>query len=639
MDGQYRLELEPPSRPRPTTQALYRENPNMSTDTTTDVAQTIAQSVAAGISARFFHGIENYQYQMSSQRAAELLAERGQKWKVIQWNRLSGFFVDAPSMFPDPVLNKPENAWNLMVHSQAEIDLATAANKLPKVNHLNLPFKPEDHVIFVIHEIDAILQALGQGNHALITWIRSYISTNMGTPRAPGLEEPHRRGGRMLVFLGVNQDLSKYLPELTPIAVELPDETASERAMEISLKQQWEAYHLDDTTGLAPFNAQQRTMLINSLAGMPYQDREEAISVALIRSRHLIDPQTRRITDFPSLLACIEDEKARYCRAISGVEYKPKLGLPTSSLPGYEAVDEYVERTIHIDAAWARRHNLPPSRGILLVGPPGTGKTEMAKAVARKAGRMLLSVNLGEIQGSLVGQSEANMKKVLSIIKAMKPVVFIDEIDKLGVSSIESGHQGDGGTYSRVIAAMLGAMTDPENEAIWILAANRLVSTEGKVLLPAALIRPGRLDERFYVDLPDAPIRRAIIEVQLERYCVKADVPRNLDVLAEQTENFVGAELADIVIKATRLAGAGAMDNVDRADVVDTAWMLDYARRTAPLASQEAFKAELEANRRACERFTKVRRSRGVVPAHTLEAAAEPGVARTGRKLALNSGK
>lgn len=593
--------------------------------TTKDIAKDIAQSFATGFSARLYVGPEQYQYQEAALQAAKILEDLGVEAKVINWNRLAGFFNgQSETLPPGDKTNIPEIAWNLMIKSVKQIAAATQAGKLPKVD---LPFDPADDIICVIHDFDGVLEQHNK-NGQLITFLRTYISGNMGMAYDGGDDEDpkSRRGRRLFVLLSVNRDIGPFLPELSPIHVSLPGPDASRRAIDNVLNPLIAAHEAKESEGIAKPSDATYDSLVMALAGMPYQDREDAMSQAINVHRLSIAKHKAIDEIVGDLCATIDDEKSRFIQGKPGLVYVPKKSLPTNSLPGYEAVQEWVQKSIHADPALARKHNLPPARGILLVGVQGTGKTEFAKALSRQANRILISMSPGEIQGGLVGQSENQMRAALEIIRQTKPVVFVDEIDKMGMSSIQGGHQGDGGTYSRMIGMLLTEMTDPANEAIWVMAANRLVSVDGTVLLPAPLIRDGRIDERYWVDVPDQPIRRLILDVHMNKHSIKADNPAALDEVAEMTNNWVGAELAAMVVKGVREA------IFQRKDVISTAWMKLYASSKTPLAAQPAFQSELEANRKACDRFIQVGRSG---KSETTSAITRPGNARSARTISM----
>ncbi len=593
----------------------------------TDLALDIAVSFASGISARLVSGPEEYQYQQAAKKAIDLLKAdyNLDKVRVISWNRLSGFATGAADTLPPKdKTNVPEYAWNFMIKSTFDIKKAQKDANLPDAKLL---FDPAEDIIFLIRDFDGIMDAQSW-NGTLVTMLRTYINGAMGTSiEDEGNDRTKDRGRRMLVFLSVNKDVGKFLPELSPLTVSLPGPEASRQAINLAFEGLVAANKEDVTKGLAEPTEPEYEALVNALTGMPFQDREDAISKAVQRNRDGIRKHRKLGPILPEFCATIEDEKARFIEGIAGLTYVPKNSLPTNSLPGYEAVNEWVDTAIHIDVAKARAHGLPPARGILMIGAQGVGKTEFARTISRRANRILLQMSPGEIQGGIVGQSEAQMRRALDIIQQMKPVVFVDEIDKAGMASIQGGHQGDGGSFSRMIGMLLAAMTDPSNEAIWVMAANRLVSVDGQILLPAPLIRAGRIDERYWIELPDETIRGMILRVHMKKHNIEADNDGAIDDIAHSTEQWVGAELADLIVRGTRRAIHTGKSKLD------TQWMRSHVAHSTPLASTEAFMAELEANRRACSKFTKVGQSTKIGMAARL--GVDNGPDRSGRKATV----
>lgn len=576
---------------------------------TKNLALNIAESYAAGFCARTYIGTEHFQYTVQAFEARTILKERFDlPVRVMNWNRLCGFYEVVPDTLPKAgKLADIRVALNFALLSAGEIKRAMAAKLLPDVP---APFDPKEDFIIVFHELDAILDTEHQ-NGQVITLLRTMINACMGSPRLGVLpngaeDQTDPRGKRMFVFLNVDQDLGKYIPELQPITVALPDDDASKRAMNAVFKDWIAAYQKNPARGISEIKPKEEQAIIHALTGMPYQEREDAIGLAVTQHRDRIN-QTHSlggvITDF---CESIEAEKAKYLKGLAGLTYVPKSGLPTNALPGYEAVDEYIDTEINIDPNKARKHALPPAKGLLLVGPGGTGKTEFSRSLARKVNRMLLQLDLGRVQGKFVGDSEGNMAKVMDAIRSMKHVVvFIDELEKLGVSAMEGGDGGGSSVWTRVLQMLLTEMTDPSNEAIFVFAANNVVDKHGNSLLPAPLIRAGRIDEKYWIELPDHVIREQILRVHIAKHGMAVDDDGALKMIAAKTDNWVGAELArTLVVKSVKYALAKGHDKID------TVRMMGIVNTYEPIYSQEVYKQHLALQRQACAKYTTVGISR-----------------------------
>lgn len=187
----------------------------------------------------------------------------------------------------------------------------------------------------------------------------------------------------------------------------------------------------------------------------------------------------------------------------------------------------------------AREYNLPLPKGMLLASVPGTGKSLICKAIAKEFDCPLFALDLGAVFDSLVGNSEKNMRETIKTIESIgKCVVLIDEIEKSLSNSAVSG-AGDSGVSSRIFATLLSWLNDRTNPAFIV------ATTNNHTLLPSALIRKGRFDQLFWVDLPTADERKEIFNVVIKKY--NRD-PKDFSIktLVAGSENFTGAEIEEV---------------------------------------------------------------------------------------------
>ncbi len=189
----------------------------------------------------------------------------------------------------------------------------------------------------------------------------------------------------------------------------------------------------------------------------------------------------------------------------------------------------------------AARFGLPSPRGVLLLGVQGCGKSLIAKAVSGLWKIPLLRFDVGRMFSSLVGSSEENVRRAIQTAESVAPVIlWIDEIDKALAGSTGSGGS-DGGTSSRVFGTLLTWLSEKTLPAFVIATANDISH------LPPELLRKGRLDEIFFVDLPNAEERTEVFRIHLARR--GRDPARfDLDLLAQATEGFSGAEIEEAII-------------------------------------------------------------------------------------------
>jgi SpoVK/Ycf46/Vps4 family AAA+-type ATPase len=187
-------------------------------------------------------------------------------------------------------------------------------------------------------------------------------------------------------------------------------------------------------------------------------------------------------------------------------------------------------------------------QGMLLMGPAGTGKTRLARALAKEAGVTFVELQPSKIFSKWVGDTERRLERALTAIKAMTPcIVFVDEIDQ----AMSRGESGDNGVSNRVFKRLMEVMSDTmlRGKVLWIAASNR------PDLLDAALLRPGRLDKKIPILAPDAAERASILAVLTRAAFGDADLPdpEAYQRLADQMENYTGAEIEVVVGKAAQL--------------------------------------------------------------------------------------
>ena len=267
------------------------------------------------------------------------------------------------------------------------------------------------------------------------------------------------------------------------------------------------------------------------------------------------------------LLDVLEQKRQVIARSAL-LEYCPSEAT-TADIGGLEALKHWLAQRHMAFSEEAQTYGLPLPRGVLLVGPQGTGKSLTAKAIAHTWAMPLLRLDVGRLFAGLVGASEARTREMIQRAEAMAPcVLWIDEIDKgFGGSS-----RSDGGTSQRVLATVLTWMAEKTSAVFVVATANGVES------LPPELLRKGRFDEIFLLDLPSAIERAAILDLQLRRRRPEHSI--GLQVLVDRTEGFSGAELEQTVIEAMHLAFAEQRE-FGEADLIAAASQVVPLSRTA----------------------------------------------------------
>jgi AAA+ superfamily predicted ATPase len=188
----------------------------------------------------------------------------------------------------------------------------------------------------------------------------------------------------------------------------------------------------------------------------------------------------------------------------------------------------------------ARAFGLPMPKGILLVGAQGCGKSLCAKSVATLWQLPLLRFDMGRMFGSLVGSSEENVRRAIAVAESVAPaILWVDEIDKAFAGTQSSG-ASDGGTGARVFATFLTWLNEKKKPVFVVATANDISN------LPPELLRKGRLDEIFYVDLPSAEEREEIFRIHIRRRGRNPDT-FDLIALASASDSFSGAEIEEAI--------------------------------------------------------------------------------------------
>jgi SpoVK/Ycf46/Vps4 family AAA+-type ATPase len=210
----------------------------------------------------------------------------------------------------------------------------------------------------------------------------------------------------------------------------------------------------------------------------------------------------------------------------SGLLTLHRGGESFAGLGGLDALKQFCSRALRP----GRPAGVRP-RGVLLLGPPGSGKSAFAKALGAETGRPTLVLDVGSLLGSLVGQSESNIRSALRLVDEMAPcVAMIDEVEK-ALAGVASSGQTDSGVSARMFGSFLTWLNDHESDAFVVCTSNDVAK------LPPEFGRSERFDGCFFLDLPAARERERIWGIYLGRYGLDPGQPRPRD------HEFTGAEV------------------------------------------------------------------------------------------------
>ncbi|MCB9833566.1 MAG: AAA family ATPase [Planctomycetes bacterium] len=311
-----------------------------------------------------------------------------------------------------------------------------------------------------------------------------------------------------------------------------------------------------ESAGLPAALDEERDRLLDACLGMTTSEAENALALSFVETGGL-DPQV------------VARQKAEAVRKGQLLELHENPGS-LDEVGGLDLLKGWLLQRRDAFSRRARDYGLPTPKGLLMVGLPGCGKSLTAKATAAAWERPLLRLDCGRLFGGLVGESERNLRRVIQVAEAVSPcVLWVDEIEK-GLSGSQSSSSTDGGTSARVLGSMLSWMEE-KTASVFVIATANDVSA-----LPPELLRKGRFDETFFVDLPGEEERAAILAIHLKKRD-RDPAAFDLKALAKASEQFSGAELEAAVV-------AGMFAAFEAGQQLESSHVGEAIQATVPLA-------------------------------------------------------
>ncbi len=277
---------------------------------------------------------------------------------------------------------------------------------------------------------------------------------------------------------------------------------------------------------------QGRDRLLQAALGLTLGEAENVFAKIIVQEQRLSGDYVKEVFA----------EKQQIIRKSGLLEYYA-ANEDFSNVGGLAVLKHWLNKRAVAFTDEARAFGLPAPKGILLLGVQGCGKSLCAKAVSRLWQLPLLRFDMGRMFGSLVGSSEENVRRAIAVAESVAPaVLWVDEIDKAFVGSQSSGAT-DGGTTARVFGTFLTWLSEKSTPVFVVATANEVSQ------LPPELLRKGRLDEIFYVDLPSEEEREEIFRIHLSK---RGRDPKNFDLppLVAASRDFSGAEIEEAIISA-----------------------------------------------------------------------------------------
>ncbi len=276
-----------------------------------------------------------------------------------------------------------------------------------------------------------------------------------------------------------------------------------------------------------------REQILHALLGLTLMEGENVLAKTLVTNRGFNRASVQIILS----------EKKQIIRKNGLLEYY-EAQENLNSVGGLDELKSWLGKRSVAFSDRAREFGLPAPKGVLLLGVQGCGKSLMAKVVSQLWQMPLLRFDVGRLFGSLVGSSEDNMRRAIRVAESIAPaVLWIDEIDKAFRGSQQSGGSTDAGTSARVFSTFLTWLSEKTAPVFVVATANDISN------LPPELLRKGRFDEIFFVDLPATLERREIFAVQLRKRD-RDPAEFRLDELAAGSEGYSGAEIEESIVSA-----------------------------------------------------------------------------------------
>lgn len=239
-------------------------------------------------------------------------------------------------------------------------------------------------------------------------------------------------------------------------------------------------------------------------------------------------------------IAILLSEKKQIISQTEILEYC-SVNEKITNLGGLNNLKDWLNKRKTAFSVQASNYGLPTPRGLLLIGIQGTGKSLTAKAIANDWQLPLLKLDVGKLFGGIVGESESRLRQMINVAETISPcILWIDEIDK---AFTNTDSKGDSGTSNRILATFISWLSEKTKPVFVISTANNID------LLPLEIIRKGRFDEIFFLDLPKLDEREEIFKIHLQEFRPNSWKSFDITKLAQLSESFSGAEIRQSIIE------------------------------------------------------------------------------------------
>lgn len=370
--------------------------------------------------------------------------------------------------------------------------------------------KLEEPALFVLKDFDAVIQDAG-----VVRRLRDLVA---------GLKSTYKT----LIILSPNIVIPPALEkDVTVVDYDLPgpQEMAAIFGQLVAASENGTRFAVDLKPG-------EQDRLIQAVQGLTLAEAENAFAHAIVQNGRL---------DIGALDVILKEIKqiVRKSRQLEYFEAREEF----AQIGGLELLKDWVTKRGKTFSDEARRFGLPQPKGVLLLGVQGCGKSLTCKAISGLWKLPLLRLDMGAIFGGIIGESEESMRRAIKTAEAVAPcVLWLDEIEK-GMAGTQSSNFSDAGTTARVFSTFLTWLQE-KTKPVFVAATANNIS-----MLPPEMLRKGRLDEIFFIDLPDTAERRDIFSIHIKKRG-RDPVKFELDELARASAGYCGAEIEQVVVEA-----------------------------------------------------------------------------------------
>jgi len=442
--------------------------------------------------------IVSYEEERVEEHLADIAARRNKK--IYSWSSVRGLTVPGESL-----------------QSQRRVFEPSTRDPLEAMDEVIKQVQPS---IFVFRDLHPFMR-----DHAVVRKLRELSAFLKNSYKTVVLLSP---------VLNIPSELEK---DISVVDFSLPDMEALGGLLDRLVAQVRESTRLDLVVDRVT-----REKILQAARGLTLKEAENALARALIMRGRLGEAEVNIILD----------EKKQVIRKSGILEYY-STDENLESVGGLEHLKDWMVKRRVAFTEKAREYGLPQPKGVLLIGVQGCGKSLCAKAVSRLWDLPLLRLDMGRIFSSHVGSSEENMRRAIQTAESVAPaIVWVDEVEK-SMSGIEGSSSQDAGTAARVFGTFITWLQEKTAPVFVIATANQIR------LLPPELMRKGRFDEIFFVDLPGQKAREEIFTIHLQK---RQRDPSKFDraELARRSPGFSGSEIEQAIISAMYDAFDGGED-------------------------------------------------------------------------------